>query len=63
MDHWWIIKKVDINYDELLYLLTILSDIYSKNGDIFDFDIDAKNNKILFIHVVMIWKHNRFRII
>ena len=49
----WIIdellKKVDINYDELLYLLTILSDIYSKNGEyFFDFDIDAENNKILF---------------
>ena len=44
-----LLKKVDINYDELLYLLTILSDIYSKNGEYFlDFDIDAENNKILF---------------
>ena len=44
-----LLKKVDINYDELLYLLTILSDIYSKNGEyFFDFDIDADNNKILF---------------
>ena len=44
-----LLKKVDINYDELLYLLTILSDIYSKNGEyFFDFDIDTKNNKILF---------------
>ena len=44
-----LLKKVDINYDELLYLLTILSDIYSKNGEyFFDFDIDAENNKILF---------------
>ena len=44
-----LLKKVDINYDELIYLLTILSDIYSKNGEyFFDFDIDAENNKILF---------------
>ena len=44
-----LLKKVDINYDELLYLLTILSDIYSKNGEyFFDFEIDAENNKILF---------------
>ncbi len=44
-----LLKKVDINYDELLYLLTILSDIYSKNGEyFFDFDIDAENNKITF---------------
>lgn len=44
-----LLKKVDINYDELLYLLTILSDIYSKNGEyFFDFDIDSENNKILF---------------
>ena len=44
-----LLKKVDINYDELLYLLTLLSDIYSKNGEyFFDFDIDAENNKILF---------------
>ena len=44
-----LLKKVNINYDELLYLLTILSDIYSKNGEyFFDFDIDAENNKILF---------------
>ena len=44
-----LLKKVDINYDELLYLLTILSDIYSKNGEyFFDFDIDTDNNKILF---------------
>jgi hypothetical protein len=44
-----LLKKVDINYDELLYLLTILSDIYSKNGEyFFDFDIDPENNKILF---------------
>ena len=44
-----LLKKVDINYDELLYLLTILSDIYSKNGEyFFDFDIDAENNQLLF---------------
>ncbi len=44
-----LLKKVDINYDDLLYLLTILSDIYSKNGEyFFDFDIDAESNKILF---------------
>ena len=44
-----LLKKVDINYDELLYLLTILSDIYSKNGEyFFDFDIDAENNKLHF---------------
>ena len=44
-----LLKKVNINYDELLYLLTILSDIYSKNGDyFFDFDLDTENNKISF---------------
>ena len=44
-----LLHKVNINYDELLYLLTILSDIYSKNGDyFFDFDLDTENNKISF---------------
>ena len=44
-----LLNKVNINYDELLYLLTILSDIYSKNGDyFFDFDLDTENNKISF---------------
>ena len=50
-----LLKKVDINYDELLYLLTILSDIYSKNGEyFFDFDIDAENNKIHFSNTSVI---------
>ena len=44
-----LLENLNINYDDLLYLLTILSDIYSKNGEyFFDFDIDAENNKILF---------------
>ncbi|MEC7892662.1 MAG: hypothetical protein VYA37_03870 [Actinomycetota bacterium] len=44
-----LLKKADINYDELLYLLSILSDIYSKNGEyFFDFDIDIESNKISF---------------
>ena len=28
-----LLKKANINYEELLYLLTVLSDIFSKNGD------------------------------
>ncbi len=44
-----LLKKSNINYEELLYLLTILSDIFSKNGDYFlDFDLDIENNKISF---------------
>ena len=44
-----LLKKANINYEELLYLLTILSDIFSKNGDYFlDFDLDIENNKISF---------------
>ena len=44
-----LLKKADINYDELIYLLSILSDIYSKNGEyFFDFDIDIESNKISF---------------
>jgi len=44
-----LLKKADINYDELIYLLSILSDIYSKNGEyFFDFDIDIDSNKISF---------------
>ena len=30
-----LLENLNINYDELLYLLTILSDIYSKNGEYF----------------------------
>ena len=44
-----LLEKLNINSDELLYLLTILSDIYSKNGEyFFDFDLDNENNKISF---------------
>tara|TARA_B100001250_G_scaffold60915_1_gene47572 strand:+ start:401 stop:1255 length:855 start_codon:yes stop_codon:yes gene_type:complete len=44
-----LLKKTNINYDEFLYLLTIFSDIYSKNGDyFFDFNLDIENNKISF---------------
>ena len=44
-----LLNKANINYEELLYLLTILSDIFSKNGDYFlDFNLDIENNKISF---------------
>ncbi len=44
-----LLLNLNINYDDLLYLLTILSDIYSKNGEyFFDFDLDSENNKITF---------------
>ncbi len=44
-----LLKKLSINYDEFLYLLTILSDIYSKNGEyFFDFDLDNESNSISF---------------
>jgi len=44
-----LLKKANINYEELLYLLTILSNIFSKNGDYFlDFNLDIENNKISF---------------
>ena len=42
-----LLNKANINYEELLYLLTILSDIFSKHGDYFlDFNLDIENNKI-----------------
>ncbi len=51
-DNWLIdklLENLNINYDDLLYLLTILSDIYSKNGEyFFDFDLDNENNTISF---------------
>tara|TARA_Y100001970_G_scaffold255627_1_gene332507 strand:- start:174 stop:1031 length:858 start_codon:yes stop_codon:yes gene_type:complete len=44
-----LLEKLNINSEDLLYLLTILSDIYSKNGEyFFDFDLDYENNKITF---------------
>ena len=44
-----LLNKANINYEELLYLLTILSDIFSKNGDYFlDFNLDIENNEISF---------------
>ena len=44
-----LLKKANINNEELLYLLTILSDIFSKNGDYFlDFNLDIENNEISF---------------
>ena len=53
LNHIWkideLLKKANINNEELLYLLTILSDIFSKNGDYFlDFNLDIENNKISF---------------
>ena len=51
-----LLENLNINYDDLLYLLTILSDIYSKNGEyFFDFDLDSENNKILFYNSVDIY--------
>ena len=51
-----LLENLNINYDDLLYLLTILSDIYSKNGEyFFDFDLDSENNKILFYNSVDIF--------
>jgi len=44
-----LIDNANIEYDDLIYFLNILSEIYSKNGDyFFDFDLDTINNKILF---------------
>ena len=44
-----LLEKANIDYEELLYLLTILSNIFSKNGDYFlDFDLNIENNKISF---------------
>ena len=53
LNHIWkideLLKKANINNEELLYLLTILSDIFSKNGDYFlDFNLDIENNEISF---------------
>ncbi len=42
-------EKANINNDELIYLLNILSDIFSINGEYyFDFELDTTNNKIVF---------------
>ena len=42
-------EKVNINNDELIYLLNILSDIFSINGEYyFDFELDTTNNKVIF---------------
>ena len=44
-----LIDKANINYDELVYFLNTLSEIYSKNGEyFFDFELDTINNKISF---------------
>ena len=48
-----LLKKADINYDELIYLLSILSDIYSKNGEYF-FDLItflSNNQEQLTLHL------------
>ena len=51
-DDWKIDELIDnanIKYDDLIYFLNILSEIYSKNGEyFFDFDLDTINNKISF---------------
>ena len=42
-------NKANINKDELIYLLNILSDILSINGEYyFDFELDTTNNKVIF---------------
>ena len=42
-------EKANINNDELIYLLNILSDIFSINGEYyFDFELDTTNNKVTF---------------
>jgi len=42
-------EKANINNDELIYLLNILSDIFSINGEYyFDFELDTTNNKVIF---------------
>ena len=44
-----LIDNANIEYDDLIYFLNILSEIYSKNGEyFFDFDLDTINNKISF---------------
>ena len=44
-----LIDKANINYDDLIYFLNILSEIYSKNGEyFFDFELDTINNKLAF---------------
>jgi len=44
-----LIDKANINYNDLIYFLNILSEIYSKNGEyFFDFDLDTINNKVSF---------------
>ena len=44
-----LIDNANIEYDDLIYFLNILSEIYSKNGEyFFDFDLDSINNKISF---------------
>jgi len=51
-DEWKIDELIDnanIKYDDLIYFLNVLSEIYSKNGEyFFDFDLDTINNKISF---------------
>jgi len=44
-----LIEKANINYDDLIYFLNILSEIYSRNGEyLLDFELDTINNKIIF---------------
>ncbi len=44
-----LLDKANINYDDLIYFLNILSEIYSKNGEYyFDFELDTINNKLAF---------------
>ena len=44
-----LLDKANINYDDLIYFLNILSEIYSKNGEyFFDFELDTINNKLAF---------------
>ena len=44
-----LLDKANINYDDLIYFLNILSEIYSKNGEyFFDFELDTINNKLSF---------------
>ena len=42
-------EKANINNDELIYLLNILSEIFSIDGEYyFDFELDTTNNKVIF---------------
>ena len=44
-----LLNKLNLNFEKLIYSLTILSEIYSTNGDSFlDFNINSETNSITF---------------